>query len=97
MTRDDNQKRFVGPCIKTGEVGDAVLEAIQKDNKERAIKVEEHASYLRIKVQGECVISYETVGDMLGRNVERADIESNMPAFEGFIRVDSNCMRFLSE
>ncbi|MDH3673045.1 MAG: MmoB/DmpM family protein [Gammaproteobacteria bacterium] len=97
MTNDTRQKRFVGPIIKTGEIGDAVLEAIREDNDGRKIEVEEHASYMRIKVQGECVIRFATVGDMLGRDVTRSDIEANMPALEGFIRVDSEQMRFLSE
>jgi hypothetical protein len=33
---------------------------------------------------------------MLGRDVTRADIEANMPSLEGFIRVDSEKMRFLA-
>jgi hypothetical protein len=32
--------RFVGPVIKNGEIGDAVLEAIREDNKGRRIEVE---------------------------------------------------------
>ena len=47
--------RFVGPVIKNSEVGDAVLEAIYEDNKGRKIEVEEHESYVRIKVEKECV------------------------------------------
>ena len=97
MTSDKGDSRFVGPCIQRGEIGEAVLEAIQEDNRDREISVEEHASYLRIQVQGECLIMFATVGEMLGRHVTRADIECNMPAFEGFIRVESDCMRFLSK
>ncbi len=95
MHNDKQSSRYVGPCIQQGEIGDAVLEAIRDDNPDRDIKVEEHASYLRIKVQGGCVIVFKTVGDMLGRAITRADIEANMPAFEGFIRVDSESIRFL--
>jgi hypothetical protein len=58
--------------------------------------VEEHASYTRIKVEKECVIRFDTVSEMLGRDVTRGDIESNMPSLEGFIRVDSEQMRFLA-
>jgi toluene monooxygenase system protein D len=88
--------RFVGPIIKNSEIGDAVLEAIQEDNEGRKIEVEEHESYVRIKVEKECVIRFDTVSRMLGRDVTRSDIESNMPSLEGFIRVDSEQMRFLS-
>lgn len=97
MAKDVTKKRFVGPVIKTGEIGDAIVEAIQEDNAGRDIEVEEHASYLRIKVEGECVLRFATVSEMLGREVTRNDIEANMPSLEGFIRVDSDQMRFLSE
>ncbi len=90
------KNRFVGPVIKNSEIGDAVLEAIYEDNEGRKIEVEEHASYMRIKVEKECVIRFDTVSDMLGRDVSRGDIESNMPSLEGFIRVDSEKMRFLA-
>jgi len=88
--------RFVGPVIKNSEIGDAVLEAIYEDNEGRKIEVEEHESYVRIKVQKECVIRFDTVSEMLGRDVNRSDIEANMPSLEGFIRVDSEQMRFLA-
>ena len=90
------ENRFVGPVLKNGEIGDAVLEAIYEDNEGRKIEVEEHASYVRVKVERVCVIRFNTVSNMLGRDVSRADIESNMPSLEGFIRVDSDQMWFLA-
>ena len=79
-----------------GEMGDAVIEAIYEDNSDRNIVVEEHSSYFRIKVEGECLIRLKTVSYMLGSDVIVSDIESSMPSFEGFIRVDSEKIRFLS-
>jgi toluene monooxygenase system protein D len=89
-------RRYVGPVLKNSEIGDAVLEAIYEDNEGRNIEVEEHSSYMRVKVEQVCVIRFNTVSSMLGREVSRADIESNMPSLEGFIRVDSDQMRFLA-
>ena len=97
MSEDSTEMRFVGPVMRCGDMADAVVEAIQADNAGRKVVVEEHASYLRIKVEGECTLLFETVGDMLGRDVGQGDIEANMPSFEGFIRVDSDRMRFLSK
>ena len=65
--QNSQENRFVGPVIKNGEVGDAVVEAVYEDNKGRKIEIEEHASYFRIKVEKECVIRFETVSEMLGR------------------------------
>ena len=94
--QNSQENRFVGPVIKNGEVGDAVVEAVYEDNKGRKIEIEEHASYFRIKVEKECVIRFETVSEMLGRDVSRADIEANMPSLEGFIRIESDQIRFLA-
>ena len=93
---NSQEDRYVGPVIKNGEVGEAVVEAVYEDNEGRKIEIEEHASYFRIKVEKECVIRFETVSDMLGRDVSRADIEANMPSMEGFIRVEESQIRFLA-
>ena len=93
---NSQENRYVGPVIKNGEVGEAVVEAVYEDNEGRKIEIEEHASYFRIKVEKECVIRFETVSDMLGRDVSRADIEANMPSMEGFICVEANQIRFLA-
>lgn len=93
---NSQENRYVGPVIKNGEVGEAVIEAIREDNEDRDIQVEEHESYFRIKVERECVVRFDTVSEMLGREITRSDIEANMPALEGFIRVDSEKMRFLA-
>ena len=88
--------RFVGPVVKNSEIGDAIIEAIYQDNQGREIEVEEHSSYTRVKVEKECVIRFDTVSNMLGREISRSDIEANMPSLEGFIRVNSEQMRFLA-
>ena len=97
MTEGATQQRFVGPVMKAGEIGEAVIEAIQEDNQGRKIEIEEHASYYRVKVEDECLISMATVSDVLGRDVLVSDIEQNMPSFEGFIRVGTDQMRLLSK
>ena len=65
--------------MNKGEMGDAVIEAIYEDNSDRNIVVEEHASYFRVKVEGECLIRLKTVSDMLGSDVILSDIESITP------------------
>jgi|TARA_B100000676_G_scaffold26457_2_gene24193 hypothetical protein len=93
---NSQENRYVGPVIKNGEVGEAVVEAVYEDNDGRKIEIEEHASYFRIRVEKECVIRFETVAEMLGRDVSRADIEANMPSMEGFIRIEADQIRFLA-
>lgn len=88
--------RHVGPVLKTGELADAVLETVQEDNPGKEILTEEHSSYLRIWVEDECVIRMDTLERMLGRPVTAGDIEINMPSFSGFIRTDTESIRFLA-
>ena len=97
MTENATPERFVGPVMTAGEIGEAVIEAIQEDNEGRNIEIEEHESYYRVKVEGECLISLATVSEVLGREVQVSDIEQNMPSFEDFIRVATDQMRFLSK
>jgi hypothetical protein len=97
MMTNDKKIRGVGPVMRKGEMGDAVIEAIQADNTEREITIEEHASYFRIQVEGECLLVIDTVSEMLGSKVIFSDIESHMPSFEGFIRVGTEQIRFLSK
>jgi toluene monooxygenase system protein D len=96
MANKESEVRFVGPVMKAGEIGEAVLDAIREDNAGREIQVEEHASYVRIKVRGECCIRLATVREMLGRELPWSEVEANMPSFEGFIRTGTDQIVFLS-
>ena len=96
MASTKSEVRFVGPVMKAGDIGEAVLDAIREDNAGREIQVEEHASYLRIKVRGECSIRLATIREMLGRDLSWSEVEANMPSFEGFIRTGTEQMVFLS-
>ena len=90
-----NGSGFAGPVLRSGEVADAVVEAVREDNAGREIIIEEHASYVRVKVAGECIVRRETVERMIGRPFEMREIEINMPAFAGHIRTSTDAFRFV--
>ncbi|MBT4627455.1 MAG: monooxygenase [Rhodospirillales bacterium] len=94
---NDSEVRSVGPVMRKGDMGDAVVEAIYEDNAGRKIVIEEHASYFRIKVEDECLVKMATVSEMLGSDVTFSDLEASMPSFEGFIRVETEQVKFLSK
>ncbi len=79
-----------------GEVGEAVLEAIRLDNEDREVTVEDHESYYRIRVPGECVVNMATVSEMLGAEVTMSIVEQSMPSFEGFIRSTTEQITFVA-
>ncbi|MDX2168519.1 MAG: MmoB/DmpM family protein [Deltaproteobacteria bacterium] len=92
---DGHDAGYAGPVLRSGEVADAVVEAVREDNAEREVIIEEHASYIRVKVAGECIVRRETVERMLGRPFEMREIEINMPAFAGHIRTSTDAFRFV--
>ena len=95
--QDDEPKRGVGPVVNKGEIGEAILDAIKIDNPGKSVKIQEHDSYLRIQVAGECLVKFSTVSEMLGTEVSSSELERNMPSFEGFIRVTSTQMKWVAE
>ena len=92
----NNEKRLVGPVVTAGEFADAVLESMREDNPEKSIIVEQNAAYMRIKVEGECILRMSTLQRVLGRPVRRGDLEMNMPSFAGFIQTLPDHIRFYS-
>ncbi len=86
--------RTVGPVIQSGEVARAVEAAVAEDNAGRAINVVDRGSYIRIQVEGECVITRATVERELGRPFKLHELEANMPSFAGRIDTSTEVIRF---
>lgn len=95
--QNDKPQRGVGPVVNKGEIGEAILDAIKIDNPGKSVKTQEHDSYVRIQVAGECLVKFSTVSEMLGAEVSSSELEQNMPSFEGFIRVTSTQMKWVAE
>lgn len=93
---DKSANDFVGPIVSRGELSDAVQEAVAIDNPEREKRTEETSSYVRIEVRGECVITFATMTEVLGRKFTFGELERSMPGFAGFIRTDDDRVRFVS-
>lgn len=91
-----DKERLVGPVVTAGEFADAVLESMREDNPEKQVFVEQNAAYMRIRVEGECILRMSTLERALGRPVRRGDLEMNMPSFAGFIQTLPNQVRFYS-
>jgi toluene monooxygenase system protein D len=93
---DKSANDFVGPIVTKGEMSAAVSEAVEIDNPDRERRTEETSSYVRIEVRSECVITFATMSEVLGRKFTIGELERNMPGFAGFIRTDHDRVRFVS-
>lgn len=93
----DTPRNLVGPVLQTGELAEAVIEAIREDNPDKEVLIERRASYVRVQTEGECVIRRETVADMLGRPFKMQELEVDMSAFAGQIETSTDHVRFYRE
>lgn len=91
-----DQDDFVGPIIGLGEIADAAMEAVYIDNPGREIKIEQNSGYVRVQVKGECLLTVDTMSDVLGREFRLGDLEGSMPGFAGFIRTSDDAIRFIA-
>ena len=90
----DAPRNLVGPVLQTGELAEAVIEAIREDNPDKEVLIERRASYVRVQTEGECVIRRKTVADMLGRPFRMQELEVDMSAFAGQIETTTDHVRF---
>ena len=99
MTRPDldaavDSERLVGPVVRSGEVARAVIEAVQIDNPDKEVVVEDHLAYVRVHTADECVITAATMSQTLGRPFEMRELEVNLSSFSGQIEYGSEQVRF---
>ncbi len=86
--------RVVGPVMQSGEIAQAVVEAIKEDNAPKEVEVLDRGSYIRISVEDECVINRTTVERMVGRPFKMYEMEAYMSAFNGQIETSTEQVRF---
>lgn len=87
-------RNLVGPVVQAGEFADAVVEAIREDNPGKEVTASSRASYVRIEVEGECILRRDTLQAKLGRPFQLTELEQNMPSFAGQILAGVEEMRF---
>lgn len=87
-------RNLVGPVIQAGEMADAIVEAAHDDNPGKEVFVQSRASYVRIELEGECLLRRETIQSKLGRPFRMSEIEMNMPSFAGQIETNDESIRF---
>lgn len=82
-----SQKR-VGPVIRgvEGELAEAVAAAIEMDNPEADVLVDDQGGYVRISVPHRCVLTRRSLEEQLGRDFPLSDLEPALSAFAGRVK-----------
>ncbi len=91
---NDQRSNSVGPVLRTGDVADAVIEAIQEDNPGREFVIANKVSYVRIETEGECIIRRETLSKHMGRPFSIAELELDLTSFSGRVETTDDQIRF---
>lgn len=87
-------RNLVGPVVRSGDIADAVVEAVRDDNPGQAVIVEQHSAYVRIKVEQACVIRRQTIEQYLGRPFEMSELQTDLASIAGQMEMSDQQVRF---
>ncbi len=89
MTTTDEHVKRVGPIMRgvDGELCDAVINAIEDDNPDSDVEVDDQVGYVKITTPWRCRLTRASLERELGRSFRLADIETNLAGFAGRIIV----------
>lgn len=79
----------VGPIVRgvDGEFCDALISAIEDDNPDSDVEVDDQGGYVKITTPWRCRLTRESLERELGRSFRLSDIEPNLAGFAGRILV----------
>jgi len=84
----------VGPVLRTCDITQAVIEAVQEDNPGKDIVIDDKLAYVRIYTDGELIIRRTTLEAALGRPFQMVELEHNLSTFAGRIETTQDYVRF---
>jgi toluene monooxygenase system protein D len=85
---------MAGPLLRGGEIATAAIEAIEVDNPNKEIVVDDHRTYVRVEAEGGVIIRKKTMELVLGRPFEMQELEVNLSGFSGQIETHEDFMRW---
>ena len=89
-----HQNNRVGPILRSGDVANAAVEAVEIDNPGKEITVQDKLAYIRISCDNECILTRATMEEMLGRPFKMTELEINLSSFAGHIETNAEVTRF---
>jgi toluene monooxygenase system protein D len=87
-------KNMAGPLLRGGEIAIAACEAIEVDNPDKRVVIEDHRTYVRVEAEGGLIIRRRTMEEILGRPFRMQELEVNLTGFSGQIETDENYMKW---
>ncbi|BCT74625.1 hypothetical protein SCMU_04670 [Sinomonas cyclohexanicum] len=99
MTQTYNKNLLVGPVIRgfDPDLAEAVLAAIERDNPEAEVMVDDQGGYVRIHTPGRCVLTRATLEDELGYTYPITRLEQALASFSGRVRTSDDSIEWYLE
>jgi hypothetical protein len=91
-----DERNLVGPIMRSGPLADAMIDAIEEDNP-GDVYVLDRDDYVRIHTPHECRLRRETLAKHLGRDINLAQLEVQMPSFKGRLETRTEQIRWFYE
>ena len=86
--------RTAGPLLRSGEMAQAIVEALAEDNPGKALTVADHSGYIRVEGPEGLVLRRETVTSILGRPFRMEELALTMTGFSGKIETTTDYVRW---
>jgi toluene monooxygenase system protein D len=86
--------KMAGPLLRGGEIASAAIEAIEIDNPEKEIVIDDHGTYVRVEADGGLIIRKKTMEEMIGRPFQMQELEVALSGFSGQIETHEDYMRW---
>jgi hypothetical protein len=77
---------LVGPVVRSGALAEAIIDAVADDNPSSDVIVVDRGDYLRIHTAHSCRLTRASLERHLGRPMQLAALETDMPSFTGRLR-----------
>lgn len=90
---------LVGPVIRgfDPDLADAVVAAVERDNPDAEVMVDDQGGYIRVHTQGRCLLTRATLEDELGYTFPIAQLEQNLASFAGRVRTSDDSIEWYLE
>ena len=95
--KDAYKQNKVGPIFNGGDVAQAAVEAVEWDNPDKEITIDDKGAYVRISADHELILTRASMEEALGRKFEMREIEIRLGSMAGQIEVTPEQIRFYFE
>jgi toluene monooxygenase system protein D len=84
--------KMVGPVVRgmDGNLADAVIAAIETDNPDADVQVDDQGGYIRVSTPSVCRLTRASLEEALGKSFKLHQLEPQLAGFAGRMRVSDD-------